>query len=30
LDPEHAERELDRWLNETFLAALSSTSPWKA
>ena len=29
LDPCHAERELDRWLNETFLAALSATDPWK-
>jgi hypothetical protein len=28
-DPCHAERELDRWLNETFLATLSSTDPWK-
>jgi hypothetical protein len=29
-DPCHAERELARWLNETFLATLSSTDPWKA
>ena len=29
-DAEHAERELDRWLNEVFLAVLSSTDPWKA
>jgi len=28
-DPCHAERELDRWLNENFLATLSSTDPWK-
>lgn len=28
-DPCHAERELARWLNETFLATLSSTDPWK-
>ena len=30
MDPEHAERELSRWLNETFLAALHNTDPWKA
>ncbi len=28
-DPCHAERELARWLNEIFLATLSSTDPWK-
>jgi len=28
-DPEHAQSELIRWLNETFLAALSATDPWK-
>ena len=28
-DPEHAQGELVRWLNETFLSALSKTDPWK-
>ena len=28
-DPEHAQAELVRWLNETFLSALSKTDPWK-
>ncbi len=28
-DPEHAQAELVRWLDETFLAALSATDPWK-
>lgn len=29
-DPEHAQAELTRWLNETFLAALHTTDPWRA
>lgn len=29
VDPELAEAELSRWLNETFLAALHNTNPWK-
>ena len=28
-EPEHAQSELVRWLNETFLSALSKTDPWK-
>lgn len=28
-DPEHAERELERWVQEVALATLSSTNPWK-
>lgn len=28
-DPEHAERELDRWVQEVCLKTLSDTSPWK-
>lgn len=28
-DPEHAERELTRWVEETALATLSKTNPWK-
>jgi hypothetical protein len=28
-DPEHAERELTRWVQEVALATLSSTDPWK-
>ena len=29
VDPELAQAELIRWLNETFLAALHNTDPWK-
>jgi phage terminase Nu1 subunit (DNA packaging protein) len=28
-DPEHCERELDRWVQEVALATLHSTDPWK-
>jgi hypothetical protein len=28
-DPEHCERELDRWVQEVVLATLHSTDPWK-
>lgn len=28
-DPEHAERELERWVQEVCLATLSQTDPWK-
>jgi hypothetical protein len=28
-DPEHCERELDRWVQEVALATLHSTNPWK-
>ena len=28
-DPEHAEQELERWVQETALATLSKTDPWK-
>jgi len=28
-DPEHAERELDRWVQEVALATLQQTDPWK-
>lgn len=28
-DPEHAERELERWVQEVALATLSNTNPWK-
>ena len=28
-DLEHAQAELTRWLNETFLSALHNTDPWK-
>jgi hypothetical protein len=28
-DPEHCERELDRWVQEVALATLSSTDPWR-
>jgi hypothetical protein len=28
-DPEHAERELDRWVQEVCLKTLHSTDPWK-
>jgi hypothetical protein len=28
-DPEHAERELQRWVQEVALATLHSTDPWK-
>lgn len=28
-DPEHAERELDRWVQEVALKTLNSTDPWK-
>jgi len=28
-DPEHAERELDRWVQEVCLSTLHSTNPWK-
>lgn len=28
-DPEHAERELDRWVQETCLRTLYETNPWK-
>lgn len=28
-DPEHAERELERWVQEVALATLSNTDPWK-
>lgn len=28
-DPEHAERELDRWVQEVALATLHNTDPWK-
>lgn len=28
-DPEHAERELDRWVQETCLRTLFETNPWK-
>ena len=27
-DPEHAQAELTRWLNETFLTAIHNTNPW--
>jgi hypothetical protein len=27
-DPEHAETELDRWVEEVFLKTLHQTSPW--
>jgi len=29
-DPEHAERELDRWVQEVCLKTLHSTDPWKS
>jgi hypothetical protein len=29
-DPEHAERELTRWVEETFLRSLHSIHPWKS
>lgn len=29
LDPEHAEAELSRWVNEVFLNTLQRTDPWK-
>ena len=29
-DPEHAEQELERWVQETALATLSKTDPWKS
>lgn len=28
-DPEHAERELERWVQEVALATLQNTDPWK-
>jgi len=28
-DPEHAEKELDRWVQEVALATLQQTDPWK-
>ena len=28
-DPEHAEKELDRWVQEVALATLQKTDPWK-
>jgi hypothetical protein len=28
-DPEHAEKELDRWVQEVALATLQQTNPWK-
>lgn len=28
-DPEHCERELDRWVQEVFLKTLHETDPWK-
>jgi hypothetical protein len=28
-DPEHAENELNRWVQEVALATLYSTNPWK-
>ncbi|HRY52018.1 MAG TPA: hypothetical protein P5186_28645 [Candidatus Paceibacterota bacterium] len=28
-DPEHAEGELERWVQETFLKTLSNTDPWR-
>lgn len=28
-DPEHAERELDRWVQEVALATLHNTDPWR-
>jgi len=28
-DPEHAERELSRWVQEVALATLSNTDPWR-
>lgn len=28
-DPDHAERELDRWVQEVCLATLHSTNPWQ-
>jgi glycerol-3-phosphate cytidylyltransferase-like family protein len=28
-DPEHAERELERWVQEVCLKTLHSTDPWK-
>lgn len=29
-DPEHAERELSRWVEESFLKTLFNTHPWKS
>lgn len=29
-DPEHAEKELDRWVDEVFLKTLQQTSPWES
>jgi hypothetical protein len=29
-DPDHAERELSRWVEETFLKSLYATHPWKS
>lgn len=29
-DPDHAERELGRWVEEVFLATLYATDPWKS
>ncbi len=29
-DPDHAERELNRWVQDTFLKTLYSTCPWKS
>jgi hypothetical protein len=28
-DPEHCEKELDRWVQETFLKTLHATDPWQ-
>jgi len=29
-DPEHAERELERWVQEVCLKTLHQTDPWKS